>query len=99
MVIRLNGWQRLWIVVAVLYLPVVVIVTLSVWPTEADIRLRWNLERQSVEESKSPEIAFGGMMSRAEAERIIAEHVRGDRRIHRDHSPDPANGSRLPGVT
>jgi hypothetical protein len=35
--IHLNGWQRLWIVIAVLWAVVVLLVTWGSWPTNADL--------------------------------------------------------------
>lgn len=41
MILRLNGWQRLWIVVAVLYLPVAVTVVAARLPTRSQIYSSW----------------------------------------------------------
>ena len=38
---KLNGWQRLWIVVAVIYLVVVCVTTFSLMPNESEIKRSW----------------------------------------------------------
>ena len=38
---KLNGWQRLWIVVAVIYLVVVCVITFFLIPKEREIRRSW----------------------------------------------------------
>jgi hypothetical protein len=42
---RLNGWQRLWVVVAFLYLPVVATGGWFAWPRDDEVRWRWNEAR------------------------------------------------------
>lgn len=43
MTMKLGGWQRLWVVVAVLYLLVVAGVTWSTWPTSASVSHEYTL--------------------------------------------------------
>lgn len=41
MIQRLNGWQRLWVLISVLYGIVVIILTISYLPSETKIRSQW----------------------------------------------------------
>lgn len=38
---KLNGWQRIWVVLSVIYFVIVVVFTYTVWPTESKIDNSW----------------------------------------------------------
>jgi hypothetical protein len=41
MKMKLNGWQRLWVVLSALYLAIVIVFTWSSWPTRRQIDNSW----------------------------------------------------------
>lgn len=41
MKIKFNGWQRLWVVLSAMYLPIVIVFTSISWPTEKQIENSW----------------------------------------------------------
>lgn len=38
---KLNGWQRLWVVLSAIYLAIVIVFTWSSWPTKRQIENSW----------------------------------------------------------
>lgn len=43
MKIKVNGWQRLWILLGILYLIIVIFCTISLWPSKKGIFKEWRL--------------------------------------------------------
>lgn len=41
MKIKLNGWQRLWIVFSLIYLAIIILFTWTTWPTKKQIENLW----------------------------------------------------------
>jgi len=39
--IKLSGWQRLWVVLSIIYLPIVVLLLLEEWPNKKQIEHLW----------------------------------------------------------
>jgi hypothetical protein len=52
MKLKLNGWQRLWVVLGIIYFAVVVAFTFSVWPSESKIENSWVYSL--IEKTKDP---------------------------------------------
>lgn len=51
---RLSGWQRLWLVLAILYLIAVVIFAVTVMPMKSDIERRWALDVIEISKKYDP---------------------------------------------
>lgn len=49
---RLNGWQRLWLLLAVLWLPSVVFIAATFFPTEAQWRVEASIEEIKLNQEK-----------------------------------------------
>ncbi len=41
MKVKLNGWQRLWVVLSAIYLAIVIVFTWSSWPTRRQVENSW----------------------------------------------------------
>lgn len=50
--IKLNGWQRLWVVLSITYFAIVVAFTFSLWPNESKIENCWVYSL--IDETKDP---------------------------------------------
>ncbi len=46
--LKLNGWQRMWVVVSLLYLVAVVIFTIAFMPKRANIEQAWEYEINAI---------------------------------------------------
>ena len=46
--LKLSGWQRLWVVVSLLYLVTVVIFTIALMPKRANIEQAWESEIDAI---------------------------------------------------
>jgi len=71
--LRLNGWQRMWVVVSLLYLVAVIIFTIAFMPERANIEQAWEYETDAIAGSNTRlELPFRDMSDEARV-KVIRE--------------------------